>query len=376
MKILFCTNAFEQVTNGPAKFANLIGEINALYPEHQVRILTEDVTPARLPGLPHVYRVQLRIPRPLKPLGQVLRMFQYYRRVREIARQFPFDVLVYNNAFTGLYASLVSPKPTVGMINDEKNLTASLAAFRPDRWWLKQFFFRMLEKAAARRHWLVITNSDYLRRRVTAAYGLPPEKVKRLYKAIALQETTWQPGRAFGRPVKVLFVKADYRVGNLAVLVQALGKLAPCPFTLAVIGPEKQFEAHVRSLAAGVANVQLDYLGPQPQPVVYRYLQTCDLFCVPSATEAFGVANIEALACGIPVVSSRTGGIPEVLDGGNNGWLTEPGDADDLAAALRACIADEAERLARAANGKKFIGRFSKEEMFRTFLTILGEACG
>lgn len=376
MNILFCTNAFEQVTNGPAKFANLIGEINALYPQHQVRILTEDVTPERLPGLPHVYRVSLRIPRLLKPLGQVLRMFQYYRRVQQIARAFPFDVLVYNNAFTGLYAALVSPVPTVGMINDEKNLSTSLSTFKADHWWLKKFLFRFLEKAAAHRHRLIITNSEFLRRRVIAAYGLPPAKVKRLYKAIALQEVAWHAPRRFGLPVKVLFVKADYRVGNLAVLVEALGRLAPTPFSLAVIGPEKQFEHHVRSLAGAAANVGLEYLGPQPQAVVYRYLQEYDLFCVPSATEALGVANIEALASGIPVVSSRAGGIPEVLDGGNNGWLTEPGNADDLAAAIRECINGEAARLARSANGKKFIVRFSKEEMFRNFLSILEEACG
>jgi glycosyltransferase involved in cell wall biosynthesis len=376
MKILFCTNAFEQVTNGPAKFANLIGEINALYPQHQVRILTEDVTPERLPSLPHVYRVPLRIPRLLKPLGQVLRMFQYYRRVEEIARAFPFDVLVYNNAFTGLYATVVSPVPTVGMINDEKNLSASLAAFKADRWWLKKFLFRFLEKAAARRHRLIITNSEFLRRRVIAAYGLPPARVKQLYKAIALQEVAWRSPRSFGPPFKVLFVKADYRVGNLAVLVEALAKLAPMPFSLAVIGPEKRFEHHVRSLAGAAANVVLEYLGPQPQAVVYQYLQEYDLFCVPSATEAFGVANIEALASGIPVISSRAGGIPEVLDAGNNGWLTEPGNADDLAAAIRECIGGEAVRLAKSANGKRFIGRFSKEEMFRNFLSILEEACG
>jgi hypothetical protein len=107
-----------------------------------------------------VYRVSLRIPRLLKPLGQVLRMFQYYRRVQQIARAFPFDVLVYNNAFTGLYAALVSPVPTVGMINDEKNLSTSLSTFKADRWWLKKFLFRFLEKAAAHRHRLIITNSN------------------------------------------------------------------------------------------------------------------------------------------------------------------------------------------------------------------------
>jgi glycosyltransferase involved in cell wall biosynthesis len=109
---------------------------------------------------------------------------------------------------------------------------------------------------------------------------------------------------------------------------------------------------------------------------VFRHLLEHDIFCVPSRSEALGVANIEALASGIPVVSTRVGGIPEVMDYGNNGWLTEAGNGADLTAALQSCIGNPEERRAKTAGGKAFVGRFDKEQMFRNFLTILHRVCG
>jgi glycosyltransferase involved in cell wall biosynthesis len=376
MKILFCTNAFANVTNGPAKFANLILEINRLYPEHEVHVLTEDVAGPHpvYPG--HVHRVCLRIPAPLKPLGQILRMFQYYRRVKELAKTYPFDVLVYNNAFTGLYAALVSPKPTVGMINDEKNLTAGLRDFALGPRWLKRFVFRALEKLSAARHAHIITNSDYLTAKVMPAYRLPASRVSRLYKAVDLGAIPHAAGRPFGDPVRVLFVKADYYIGGLDVLIEALGRLPQHRFRLTVVGPEKQFEQNIRSLCALAGNTESHYAGAQPQAAVFRLFLEHDIFCVPSRSEALGVANIEALASGISVVSTRVGGIPEVMDHGNNGWLTEAGNGRDLAAALAQCIGNPAERAARAARGQAFAGRFDKGQMFRNFLTILERVCG
>jgi glycosyltransferase involved in cell wall biosynthesis len=376
MKILFCTNAFQHVTNGPAKFANLVLEINDLYPEHQIRILTEDITEEYARQVKSVYPVVLRIPAPLKPLGQVIRMFQYYKRIRQIRKEFDYDVLVYNNAFTGLYASIVSQKPTAGMINDEKNLTATWSQFSFDRWWLKRFIFRTLEKRSARYHHLIITNSDYLTGKVRQTYKLPAEKVRRLYKAIDMNGVRWNPDRTFGEPIRILFVKADFRTGRLDVLVKALSLLDQYRFQLTVIGPEAQFGGQVDELSNGIANTTLSNKGPQPQREVYKYLQSNDIFCVPSATEALGVANIEALAAGIPVISTRVGGIPEVLDQGRNGWLVETGNARELADAIRDCIENEPERLKRSGNGKVYIQRFSKEKMLTQFLQILENTCG
>jgi len=60
----------------------------------------------------------------------------------------------------------------------------------------------------------------------------------------------------------------------------------------------------------------------------------------PAATEGLGVALLQASACGVPIVASRTGGIPEVVRHGETGELVAPGDVPALAAALRRLLGD------------------------------------
>ncbi|MFN3381658.1 MAG: glycosyltransferase, partial [Runella zeae] len=83
------------------------------------------------------------------------------------------------------------------------------------------------------------------------------------------------------------------------------------------------------------------------------------------------VANIEALAHGISVISTWVGGIPEVIDNGKNGWLIEPSNAQDLANAIEECIQNPTLRLEKAQNGRNFIRKFSKDEMLRNFVEML-----
>ena len=58
-----------------------------------------------------------------------------------------------------------------------------------------------------------------------------------------------------------------------------------------------------------------------------------ELFLLPSATESFGLAALEAMACEVPVVASRVGGLPEVIDDGVTGFLRAPDDVDGMAEA-------------------------------------------
>jgi len=64
-------------------------------------------------------------------------------------------------------------------------------------------------------------------------------------------------------------------------------------------------------------------------------LAAADIFLLPSQNESFGLAALEAMSCGVPVVASNVGGIPEVVTHGENGYLAEPGDIDRMA---RYCI--------------------------------------
>ena len=61
------------------------------------------------------------------------------------------------------------------------------------------------------------------------------------------------------------------------------------------------------------------------------YYKSADIFTFPSLYEIFGIVNLEAMACGLPIVSTNVGGIPEIIDSEDYGFLVEPSDSRDLA---------------------------------------------
>lgn len=73
---------------------------------------------------------------------------------------------------------------------------------------------------------------------------------------------------------------------------------------------------------------------------VPTHLQASDIFVFPTLDEALGMSAVEAQACGLPAVASRTGGVPDIIDDGQTGFLVPPGQAAPLAAGIRALVAD------------------------------------
>lgn len=98
------------------------------------------------------------------------------------------------------------------------------------------------------------------------------------------------------------------------------------------LGPAMRM-VHERGLACDV-----EALGEQDQ--VVPLLSVADLFLLPSAQESFGLAALEAMACEVPVVASRVGGLPEVVEHGVSGFLCEPSDIEGMAKAATALLSD------------------------------------
>jgi len=82
-------------------------------------------------------------------------------------------------------------------------------------------------------------------------------------------------------------------------------------------------------------------------------LRAADYFVFPSVFEALGIALVEAAACGLPAVASRTGGIVDVVDEGRSGVLVPPGDAAALAEGLRALGTDAGRRAAMGQEARR-----------------------
>ncbi len=101
-----------------------------------------------------------------------------------------------------------------------------------------------------------------------------------------------------------------------------------------------------------------------------------DVFTMPSLIEAFGVSFLEAMACGLPVVGTSVGGIPEIIRNGYNGLLVEPGNAQQLAETLLQVLQNNRLQQQLIKGGLDTVSQFTVERMmsctYRVYEDVLG----
>lgn len=117
------------------------------------------------------------------------------------------------------------------------------------------------------------------------------------------------------------------RVEDVARMFEMVLKKIPAKLLMVGDGPERH-KAEELTRALGVC-AHVKFIGKQE--AVEDLLSISDLFVLPSQTESFGLAALEAMACEVPVISSNSGGIPEINIQGKTGFLSPVGDYEDMA---------------------------------------------
>ncbi|MGE0553138.1 MAG: N-acetyl-alpha-D-glucosaminyl L-malate synthase BshA [Gemmatimonadales bacterium] len=210
--------------------------------------------------------------------------------------------------------------------------------------------FHPITKFSIERSDRVTAVSQFLKDETVRTFGCCEEEIQVIPNFVNLTE--YRPDRAACRdglaPAghRVICHASNFReVKRTRDVVRVFARIRRAvPATLIMIGdgPDRvDAEREARDLGV---EADVRFLGRLSN--VIELLQASDLFVLPSQTESFGLAALEAMACGVPVIGSRTGGLPEVVTDGVSGILEYPGSVEAMARRAVNLLRDEKAHLA------------------------------
>lgn len=218
--------------------------------------------------------------------------------------------------------------------------------------------------------------SEWLRRSTIEQLGVPDRPIDVIPNFIEPDRYERVRGgegaRRWARPgERVLVHISNFRpVKRVMDVVEIFLRLrADHPVRLLLVGdgPDRA-RAEQRCRAEGCCD-RVTFLG-NVQPVE-EVLAGADLFLLPSENESFGLAALEALACEVPVVASRAGGLPEVIDDGETGLLFDVGDVEGMARGAAALLADPVRHRAFALRARqRAVDQFSESAIVQRYRAL------
>lgn len=212
-------------------------------------------------------------------------------------------------------------------------------------------FFRMTRFSIERSDGVTAV-SEFLRRETVERFGVarPIEVIPNfvdtaVFSPARRKELREQLG--LGPGALLMHASNFRRVKNVRDVVKCFAQVARRACARLVLvgdGPERA-PAAVLAEEYGIAD-RVFFLGNRRE--IETILPAADLFLLPSSQESFGLAALEAMSCGVPVIAARSGGLPELVVHGETGFLFEVGDVEGMASAALDLIAQPSRRAAMA----------------------------
>lgn len=208
--------------------------------------------------------------------------------------------------------------------------------------------------------------SNWVKRSLIDEYGVPAERIVVIPPGADTERWSPAPRIAGDGVVRLLFVGGNFeRKGGALVLdwFRSAPETARCELHLVTRDPVPPGErVHVHNNMTNNSKELIDLA------------RRCDVFVLPTQADCFSIASIEAMAAGLPVVTTDVGGIADIVTTGENGMLIPPSDPRALADALRPLVTDAELRARMGAAGRaRAVSAFdARKNVHRTVDEVLG----
>jgi glycosyltransferase involved in cell wall biosynthesis len=347
MRVVFVTTVFEGVDTGPGIFANYLWRAFRDDPDLEFHVVAPEFSASH--------------PR-LHAAGHGSGSLDLYRRVQdkalEVVGMCAGPTILHGNSTHGMSRLAGYGGPLIVQVNDYETATfpaAALALLReagPRKVLSTAWRYRQ-ESRVLRHASLALCNSEYTARIVSAHYRLNPDRVRVLHKAVDTSHfrrpDRLPPDPAPDRPAggRMVFVGSDWKRKGLDVLIQATALLVSRypALSLVVIGPDAYDRELLETVRQSGIEGCVKLVGRAPRDMLAQYLWHSDFFVLPSRREALGVAVLEGMAAGLPVIATAVGGIPEILRDGSEGRLVPADHVEALSGAIGEVLSDADRRL-------------------------------
>jgi glycosyltransferase involved in cell wall biosynthesis len=234
--------------------------------------------------------------------------------------------------------------------------------------------FEQQAKDAAARADLVIAVSEFTARQVQQCLGVDRGRLRVIHHGVTPPER--EPPDAASRERIVLHVGAVQKRKNVARLVRAFERLGP-DWRLVLAGSNGFGASDVlRAIDLSPARARIDLLGYVPAGELERWYERAAIFAFPSLDEGFGMPVLDAMARGVPVLTSNRSAMPEVTGGA--ALLVDPEDAEALAANLKDLAENEELRKELVSRGRRraadFTWRTAVSKTWSVYCELLSRA--
>jgi glycosyltransferase involved in cell wall biosynthesis len=166
------------------------------------------------------------------------------------------------------------------------------------------------------------------------------------HKGIVIYNPVSTPKSFIKKPPSIFTIVTVGRlekVKNQQILIRAVAKISQFPCKLVLVGDGRE-KSHLEELIQTLGcQEKVELVGFSSEPE--RYLSSASLFVLPSLSEGFGIAVLEAMQQGLPCLCSRVGGVPEFLEEEKTGWLFTPDDEEELVSKLTTIMSLPQEKL-------------------------------